>query len=126
MAIGPLRPRLGNCRCGRSRCIAQMGCGDCHAASPSWYQGRKAIAEFSMFSYFGVGDMFPGKARNRWRLISTRSNGAPAFVIYQRDEQGQYQAFGLQVLILQRGKIAQIINFIDPSLSARFGLPTTV
>jgi RNA polymerase sigma-70 factor (ECF subfamily) len=94
--------------------------------SPSWYQGRKAITEFSAFTYFGVGGMFPGKAKNRWRLVATRANGAPAFVIYQRDEQKHYQAFGLQVLILNRDKISQIINFIDPALPARFGLPSTL
>ena len=91
--------------------------------SPSWYQGRKAIAEFSLFSYFGVGGMFLGKAKNRWRLVSTHSNGAPAFAIYQRDEQNHYQAFGLQVLTLHRNKISRIINFIDPTLPARFDLP---
>lgn len=94
--------------------------------SPSWYQGRKAIAEFSAFSYFSIGGMFPGKAKNRWRLLPVRANGSPAFAIYQRDDQNQYQAFGLQVLILQRGKISQIINFIDPALPPRFGLPKTL
>jgi len=94
--------------------------------SPSWYQGRKAIATFSMFSYFGIGGMFPGKARNRWRLLPTRSNGAPAFAIYVRDEQNHYQAFGLQILILRRNKISQIINFIDPALPGRFGLPASL
>lgn len=91
--------------------------------SPSWYQGRKAIATFSAMSFFGVGGMFPGRARDRWRLLPTRANGSPAFAIYQRDEQNQYQAFGLQILILQRGRISQIINFIDPDLPAQFGLP---
>lgn len=94
--------------------------------SPSWYQGRKAIAAFSLFSYFGEGGMFPGKAKNRWRLLPTRSNGAPAFAIYQRAENNRYQPFGLQVLILQRTKISQIINFIDPSLPTRFGLPASL
>jgi RNA polymerase sigma-70 factor (ECF subfamily) len=70
--------------------------------SPSWYQGRKAIAAFSMFSYFGAGGMFPGQARDRWRLLPSRANGAPAFAIYQRVETNHYQAFGLQVLILHR------------------------
>ena len=94
--------------------------------SPSWYQGRKDIAEFSKVSYFGVGGMFPGKAKNRWRLIFTRSNGSLAFAIYQRTEKNQYQAFGLQVLELNKDKISKITNFIDPSLPARFGLPTTL
>ncbi|HJS18904.1 MAG TPA: sigma-70 family RNA polymerase sigma factor [Anaerolineales bacterium] len=91
--------------------------------SPSWYQGRAAIAKFTAMSVFGIGGMFPGKARNRWQLLPTRANGASAFVLYQRDEQNHYQAFGLQILILQSGKISQIINFIDPGLPAKFGFP---
>ena len=91
--------------------------------SPSWYRGRNAIAKFSRISYFGVGGMFPGKAKNRWLLLPTRANGMPAFAIYQRDEQNRFQAFGLQILILQRGKISQMINFIDPNLPAQFGFP---
>jgi RNA polymerase sigma-70 factor, ECF subfamily len=94
--------------------------------SPSWYQGRNAIARFSAISFFGTGGMFPGKAKNRWRLLPTRANGAPAFAIYQRDERNHYQAFGLQILVLQRGRISQIINFIDPGLPAKFGLPAAL
>ena len=89
--------------------------------SPSWYRGRIAIAKFSAISFFGNGGMFPGKAKNRWRLLPTRANGSPAFAIYQRDEQNRYQAFGLQILILQRGRISEIINFIDSDLPAQFG-----
>ena len=91
--------------------------------SPSWYRGRKAIAEFSTFSYFGADGMFTGKPKDRWQLLPTHSNGSPAFAIYVRDEINRYQAFGIQVLIIQRDKIAQIINFIDPTLPERFGLP---
>jgi RNA polymerase sigma-70 factor, ECF subfamily len=94
--------------------------------SPSWYRGRKAIAVFSKMSFFGTGGLFPGKAKNRWRLLPTRANGAPAFAIFQRNEQNQYQAFGLQILILQSGKISQIHNFIDPGLPGRFGLPSVL
>jgi RNA polymerase sigma-70 factor (ECF subfamily) len=94
--------------------------------SPSWYRGRKAIAAFSKMSLFGTGGMFPGKAKDRWRLLPTRANGAPAFAIFQRNEQNQYQAFGLQILILQSGKISQIHNFIDPGLPGRFGLPSVL
>lgn len=94
--------------------------------SPSWYQGRTAIAKFSAITFFGDHGMFPGKARNRWQLLSTRANATSAFAIYQRTEQNYYQAFGLQVLEIQKGKISQIMSFIDPSLPARFGLPATL
>ena len=91
--------------------------------SPSWYRGRNNIAKFSALSFFGEGGMFPGRAKGRWRLLPTRANGSPAFAIYLRNEQNIYQAFGLQFLVLQGGKILQIINFIDPDVPARFGLP---
>lgn len=94
--------------------------------SPSWYQGRKAIAKFSAMSFFGVGGMFPGKAKNRWKLLPTQANGSPAFAIYLRAEQGHYQAFGLQILILQRGRVSEIINFIDPDLPIKFGFPSVL
>ena len=94
--------------------------------SPSWYQGDAAIGEFSALTFFRDDGMFAGKAKNRWRLLPTRANGSPAFALYQRDEKNQYQAFGLQALIFERGRISQIINFIDPTLPSRFGLPATL
>jgi hypothetical protein len=77
-------------------------------------------------SFFGAGGMFPGKARNRWKLLSARANGSAGFVFYQRDERNRYQAFGLQILILQREKISQIITFIDPTLPEMFGFPAVL
>jgi RNA polymerase sigma-70 factor (ECF subfamily) len=92
--------------------------------SPSWYQGRIAIRKFAALTFFGDNGLFPGKAQNRWQLLPTRANGTSAFGLYQRDEKNQYLAFGLQVLIWQGNKIAQIMNFIDPLLPSYFGFPT--
>ena len=94
--------------------------------SPSWYQGPTAIGKFVAATVFANDRMFPGKARNRWRFLPTRANGAHALAMYQRDEAGQYVAFGLQVLIWEGDKLSQIVNFIDPRLPASFGLPTTL
>jgi len=94
--------------------------------SPSWYQGKHAIGKFIAATVLANHGMFPGKAKNRWRFISTRANASPALAMYQRDDKHQYQGFGLQVLIFERDKLSQIINFIDPSLPARFGLPSTL
>jgi RNA polymerase sigma-70 factor (ECF subfamily) len=91
--------------------------------SPSWYQGRDAIARAFAANIFGTNGMFAGKARDRWRLLPTRANGRPAFVIYQRTEEKRYQPFGLQILELNRGKIWRITNFIDPLIPILFGLP---
>ena len=92
--------------------------------SPSWYQGKYAIGKFVAASVFGEAGMFPGKARNRWQFLRTRANASTALAMYKRDDKDQYEAFGLQVLILKGDRIAQIINFIDPNLPSRFGLPS--
>ena len=94
--------------------------------SPSWYQGNDAIGEFLAATVLGQGDMFPGRAKNRWRLIPTRANAAIALAMYQRDQEDRYRAFGLQVLAWEGSKLAQIMNFIDPLLPTRFGLPTVL
>jgi RNA polymerase sigma-70 factor, ECF subfamily len=91
--------------------------------SPSWYQGRAAISTFVAGTVFADGGMFSGPAVQRWRLLPTRANGSPAFALYQRDEQNNYQSFGLIALTIAEDKLSQIISFIDPSLPTRFGLP---
>jgi len=91
--------------------------------SPSWYQGQNAIGTFVAATVFGEGGMFPGRAADRWRLLATRANGTPAFAMYQRDEKNEYQPFGLIALTIDKGKLAQIISFIDPSLPPLFGFP---
>jgi RNA polymerase sigma-70 factor, ECF subfamily len=89
--------------------------------SPSWYQGRASIGAFVAGTVFADDGMFPGKAVHRWRLLPTRANGSPAFALYQRDNQNEYQAFGLIALTLVDDKLTQIISFIDPSLPSLFG-----
>jgi RNA polymerase sigma-70 factor (ECF subfamily) len=91
--------------------------------SPSWFQGQIAIGTFVASTVFGDDGMFPGKAIDRWRLLPTKANGAPAFAIYQRDENNEYQPFGLIALILEEDKLSQIVSFIDPTLPPLFGFP---
>ena len=94
--------------------------------SPSWYQGPAAIGIFVAATVFADDGMFDGKAVGRWRLTRTNANAAPAFALYQRTETKRYQAFGMHVLEIRAGRLAQIISFIDPTLPARFGLPATM
>jgi RNA polymerase sigma-70 factor (ECF subfamily) len=94
--------------------------------SPSWYQGREAIRTFVAATVFGDEGMFGGKAAGRWRLVLGRANAAPAFVLYQRDDKNEYQSFGLILLNCDADELNQVISFIDPSLPARFGLPTVL
>lgn len=86
--------------------------------SPSWYRGRRAVAEVA------ASRVFAGKGR--WRLVATGANGMPAFGLYQQADAGGYGAVGIQVLGLERGRIADVTTFMDPRLVARFGLPAEV
>ena len=94
--------------------------------SPTWYQGREAISIFVAATIFADGGMFGGKADGRWRLTRTNANASPAFAIYRRIETGEYHAFGIHVLDVSGNALKQIVNFIDPLLLERFGLPKTL
>lgn len=91
--------------------------------SPSWYRGRTATQIFVAATIFGDNTIFAGIARGRWRLLPVQANGQPAFAMYQRDDAGGYRAFGVQVLVFAGDGLAEVHNFLTPSLVTRFGLP---
>ncbi len=92
--------------------------------SPSWYAGRESIGIFADNTVFANnGIMFPGFASGRWKLLPVQANGQTGAAVYQRMENGEYHPFGVHVLTCEKGGIAQVSCFIDPSLPARFGLP---
>jgi RNA polymerase sigma-70 factor (ECF subfamily) len=92
--------------------------------SPSWYRGRAPIGAFVAATIFGDEGMFSGQAAGRWRLMPARANAQPAFAVYERDPSGGgYRAFALQVLTFDGDQLAEVANFIDAALFARFGLP---
>jgi RNA polymerase sigma-70 factor (ECF subfamily) len=88
--------------------------------SPSWYQSHAAIRAFTAATVFGDEGMFKDKAAGRWRLVATRANGQPAFAVYQKLNNGEFQPSGIQVLTLDGDKIEQITCFLDPALPPRF------
>jgi RNA polymerase sigma-70 factor (ECF subfamily) len=92
--------------------------------SPSWYAGKAAIRTFIAATVFADHGMFPGVAAGRWRLLPTRANQQPAYAIYQKNEGGGYQAFGMHVIDVQAGRIAEVVSFVDPTLPERFKLPS--
>jgi RNA polymerase sigma-70 factor, ECF subfamily len=87
---------------------------------PTWYAGREAIITAAQET------IFAGEARDRWLMRSMRANRQPACAVYQRDEAGVYQAFGISVLTIEQGQVADIITFIDPALFSRFDLPLEI
>ncbi|HTP01908.1 MAG TPA: sigma-70 family RNA polymerase sigma factor [Anaerolineales bacterium] len=86
----------------------------------TWYQGRPAIREFTLNALFADGGMFKGKAAGRWRLVPTAANRQPAFAVYQVLDSGDLQPTGIQVLTFERGVLAAITCFLDPTLTPRF------
>ncbi|HWC13044.1 MAG TPA: sigma-70 family RNA polymerase sigma factor [Actinomycetota bacterium] len=66
----------------------------------------------------------PGIGCRGSRLVATSANGAPAFAQYKPAPDGGYDAWSLQVLELERGKIAGICFFLDTQkFFPLFGLP---
>jgi RNA polymerase sigma-70 factor (TIGR02960 family) len=62
----------------------------------------------------------------RFKLVPTRANGAPAFGCYLRTREGPPRAYGLMVLALGRDRVSAITGFPDTSVFASFGLPRTL
>jgi RNA polymerase sigma-70 factor (ECF subfamily) len=88
---------------------------------PSWYRGSAAIASILATGVFGGQT-----AGGQWRLLEARANGQPALAIYHRSEEGKpFQPFTFQVLTIDAtsGRIAALINFLNPGIMACFGLP---
>lgn len=89
--------------------------------TPSWYQGRADIHALISKS------IFAGDAIGRWRLLPTRANGQQGFGLYRvGDSPSAYHAYGIQVLTLADGAIADIITFRVPALAVKFDLPQTL
>lgn len=92
---------------------------------PSWYQGRAAIRAFAL------AILFPSGIDKRWRLLPTRANGQPAFVVYRADEATRtYQAFALQIIEIDDlqlpRQVAGITAFLSPELVTSFGFPPQI
>ena len=94
--------------------------------SPSWYRGRNAIRIFAAKTVLADQGMFTGKAKGRWRLLPLHANAQPAFAIYQRGKDKDYQFSGIHVLAIQRHQLTQITCFMDPSISHYFNLPPVI
>jgi RNA polymerase sigma-70 factor (TIGR02960 family) len=82
--------------------------------TPTWFTGRQAVLGF-------LGSRVL-RGTDEWRLVPTRANGQPAFVVYVRMAPGRYEAHGIHVLTLIGTRIARITAFNDPGLVPTFGL----
>lgn len=88
---------------------------------PVWYQGRDSIRAFISTT------ILAGNPHGRWRLRPTRSNGQPAFAWYRIDDMsGQYTAYAIQVLTIEKGLLSNITTFGFPNLFSYFGLASVI
>jgi RNA polymerase sigma-70 factor, ECF subfamily len=81
--------------------------------APVWYDGRDAFLDASR-RHAAVGD---------YRVIPTSANLQPALAMYlRRPGDTLFRALALEILRVEDGQIAEITDFGDTSLFARFGL----
>jgi RNA polymerase sigma-70 factor (ECF subfamily) len=84
---------------------------------PLWYAGRDAFRTAS--------DKFA--APGDYRMVATAANGQPAIAGYLRGPgDSEYRALVIEVLRIEDGRIAEILDFGDERLFAAFGLPLTL
>ena len=81
----------------------------------TWFAGRATCVPFLRERVMGS----PGD----WRMLATSANGQPAAAAYTRDQDGNYQPYGICVLTVTSQGIRQILSFGDPSLVTLFGFP---
>lgn len=84
-----------------------------------WLQGAEEIGRFMLLPE-------PSKCRGS-RLIPVEANGSPAFAQYKPDPAGGLQPWGIQLLEISHGRIAELAIFLAPMAPERlfpaFGLP---
>jgi RNA polymerase sigma-70 factor (ECF subfamily) len=80
---------------------------------PTWFTGQRTVLAFLTEQVLH---------KDVWRMVPTRANSQPAVAIYQRTDDGGYEAYGIQVLTLIGPRIARITAFIDPTLLPTFGM----
>jgi len=87
---------------------------------PVEYEGHEAIGAF-------FATRIAERAGRQVRMVATRANGDPAFLVYMQDAAAPLvRAYVLLVLTLADEEIAAITAFRDSAVLAAFGLPRTL
>ncbi|WP_239151705.1 sigma-70 family RNA polymerase sigma factor [Virgisporangium aurantiacum] len=85
--------------------------------APIEYQGHAAIAGFMRHIGFRDGN-------RRYRLLSTRANGQPAFGAYISDGgEPTFRAHGIMVLTVAGDRLSAVTRFVSDGVLPHFGLP---
>ncbi|MGK8489123.1 sigma-70 family RNA polymerase sigma factor [Nocardia asiatica] len=84
---------------------------------PLWFTGRDAVTRFLAARAFAEpGDLV---------LIPTAANGQPAVAEYRRGAGGVLEAHSIHVITTGVGGVTAITVFLEPTLFAAFGMPST-
>lgn len=84
---------------------------------PLWAEGRDTFIETSRRH----------AATGEYRFLPTRANRQPAVAIYLRPPgESTFRPLTLEVLRIEEGRVAEIVDFSLPGLFARFGLPAAL
>jgi RNA polymerase sigma-70 factor, ECF subfamily len=81
---------------------------------PTWYEGREAVAAFLAGVAFAPGS-------EGHRFVPTRANRQPAFGVYRGGADAS--SFGIHVVGIESGLVADMHFFLYPGLFPAFGLP---
>ena len=89
---------------------------------PVWFGGRADVQTFL------DGFLFRSVSPFKVRLVPVRANGAPAFALYQMDQEGIYRAAAIHILTIEEGQITEINDYLtfDGQLFSRFHLALMV
>ena len=80
-----------------------------------WYAGPESIGTL-------IDTKCPG-GHHDMPMIRTEANGQPAFALYMRTQQGDFEPFHMQVLELDGDRVAHVSAFFGHEVFVRFGLP---
>jgi RNA polymerase sigma-70 factor, ECF subfamily len=80
-----------------------------------WYVGAENIGRL-------IDTQCPGDVHDM-PMVATSANGQPAFGLYMRTSEGDFEPFHLQVLDIEDGRVRHVAAFFDTTLFRRFGLP---
>jgi len=79
----------------------------------TWFAGRKTCVPFLRNHLL--------RSPGDWRMLATSANGQPAAAAYTRDQDGNYQPYGICVLTVTSAGISRVSSFGDPTLVTVFG-----
>ena len=83
-----------------------------------WYQGARAIITL-------IHQQCPAESPGDMRMLPLIANGQPAAAMYMRAGE-VHVPFQLHVLDMRADGVSHVVAFLDDTLFAKFGLPSSL